>query len=331
MKLIDPFNRQIDYVRVSITDRCNYKCDYCMPKQGAHPEGKFTEYLSFEEHQRILFAFADLGVNKIRITGGEPLVRKGVAEFVKSLNQHPNIQDISLSTNAERLAPLAAKFKAAGLKRVNISLDTLDSKKFYQLTHGGNLTKVIEGIEAAVAEGLTPVKLNMVVMKGINDEEIPAMLDFAIAKGAQLRFIEVMPIGSAGIDMMKRHLPADQILQRVKAYMGASLIPSLKKHGGGPARYYQISGTQTEVGMISAVSQHFCETCNRVRLDSRGILALCLGQNDQVDFRTPLRQGISDEALKQLILDAIARKPERHFFNEDLHRIEVRNMSHLGG
>lgn len=331
MQLIDPFLRKITYLRVSVTDRCNYRCDYCMPPQGAHPEGKHSQYLSFEEITRIVHAFADLGVNKVRITGGEPLVRKGIPDLVRQLKSHPHIKDLSLSTNAEHLARHAQQLKDAGLNRVNISIDALDEALFSQVTHGGNLPRVKEGIETAIALGLQPVKLNMVVMKGVNDHQIAPLVDYTIAIGAQLRFIEVMPIGTAGIDMMRRHMKAEAIWQVVTNHLGKSLIPSINNHGGGPARYYQVEGSQTEIGMISAVSAHFCETCNRVRLDSRGVLALCLGQEDSVDLRTPLREGVNDEELQQIIINAIAKKPERHFFNEDLSRIEVRQMSHLGG
>jgi cyclic pyranopterin phosphate synthase len=329
--LIDPFQRRIEYLRVSVTDKCNYRCSYCMPEQGAHPEGNHTEYLSYDEITRIVKAFAELGVWKIRLTGGEPLVRKNLPQLVAQISALAGIRDIALSTNAERLADHAQTLRDAGVARTNISLDSLNPIKFEQITRGGNLAKVIEGIDAAFAVGMTPVKVNMVVMKHTNFDEIPAMLDFAIAKGIYLRFIETMPIGTAGISVMNEHVSAEQIMNCVKQHLGTELIPLVDGVEAGPARVYRVGSSKTKIGVISAVSQHFCETCNRVRLTARGELALCLGQSDMVDLRSPLRAGISDDQLKQVIIDAIARKPERHFFNENRHNIAFRQMVSLGG
>lgn len=329
--LIDPFNRRIEYVRLSVTDRCNFRCDYCMPEQGYHPEGRHTEYLSYEEMARIMQAFAELGVAKVRLTGGEPLVRKHLDHLAGLLNQIEGIEDIALSTNAFHLAQHAQKLYDNGVRRVNISLDSLIAQKFRDITRGGELDKVLAGIDAAVAVGMQPVKINMVVMKDVNDDEIESMLDWAISKGLQLRFIETMPIGAAGIDIMKHHLKAETILARVKAHLGEELIPRATRHQSGPARTYVIEGSQASIGVISAVSQHFCESCNRVRLTAKGILALCLGQEDSVNLREPLRAGITDEQLKQLIVDAVAKKPERHFFNENVHTVQFRQMVSLGG
>lgn len=330
-QLIDPFARRIEYLRVSVTDRCNFRCSYCMPEQGVHPDGVHSEYLSYDEITRIVQAFADLGVWKIRLTGGEPLVRKNLHELAANISALPGVRDIALSTNAERLAEQADQLKAAGITRANISIDSLDPEKFERITRGGNLSRVLAGIDAAQRVGMTPVKLNMVVMKNTNLDEIPAMLDYAAAKGVYLRFIETMPIGQAGISVMDEHVSADKILDAVKTHAGADLLPMLDNHEAGPARVFRIAGTQTKVGVISAVSQHFCETCNRVRLTARGVLALCLGQEDAVDLRTPLRNGISDDGLKEIILAAIAQKPERHHFNENRHNIQFRQMVSLGG
>ncbi len=329
-ELIDPFQRKIDYLRVSVTDKCNYRCGYCMPEQGVHPEGHHAEYLSFAELTRIIKAFSELGVKKVRLTGGEPLVRKGLAGFAADLKALPDIEDIALSTNAHYLDREAAAL-AASVNRVNISIDSLNANKFHHITRGGDLVKVMAGIDAALAQGMKPVKLNMVVMKGTNDDEIEAMVDFGIEKGVEVRFIETMPIGPAGVSMMDQHYAADKILKRIRAHVGKDLIPSSGRSHDGPARNYVIAGTDTRIGVISAVSQHFCETCNRVRLTARGFLALCLGQEDGVDLRAPLRAGVSDEELKQLIVAAIAKKPERHFFNENVHNIEFRQMVSLGG
>ncbi len=330
-ELIDPFQRKIEYLRVSVTDKCNYRCGYCMPPEGAHPEGRHTEYLDFDEMVRIVRAFAELGVKKVRLTGGEPLVRKGIPELVADLSAISQLQEIALSTNAHYLDRYAEPLATAGLQRINVSLDSLKADKFRAITRGGDLHRVLRGIDAAQAAGLNPVKINMVVMKGTNDDEIEAMVDFAQARGVEVRFIETMPIGSAGISIMDQHYPAEKILERVKTHVGDALVPLLNRSHDGPARNFRIGTTQSKIGVISAVSQHFCETCNRVRLTARGVLALCLGQEDSVNLRDPLRSGISDEALKQLIVDAIAKKPERHHFNENVHNIEFRQMVNLGG
>ena len=331
MALIDPFNRKIEYVRVSVTDKCNYRCGYCMPEQGVHPEGEHTEYLSYDELARIIKAFVNLGVTKVRITGGEPLVRKNLPSLIAQINEFEGLQDIALSTNAHHLAREALALKEAGITRANISIDSLKPERFKNITRGGDLHKVLAGVDRALEVGMTPIKFNMVVMKGTNDDEIEAMVDYGLEKGVEVRFIETMPIGPAGVSMMNQHYAAEKILARVRAHVGQDLIPSQGKTHDGPSRNFVIAGTNTRIGVISAVSQHFCETCNRVRLTARGVLALCLGQEDSVDLRTPLRAGISDEGLQQLIVDAMLKKPEKHFFNENVHNIEFRQMVSLGG
>jgi len=331
MALIDPFNRTIDYLRVSITEKCNYRCGYCMPEEGAHPEGHHSEYLSFDELAKIVHAFTDLGVKKVRITGGEPLVRKGVPEFVKQIKSFDGLQEIALSTNAHFLDKYAQPLKEAGLDRCNISIDTLKPKLFDSITRGGDLSKVLAGVDAGIAAGLNPIKFNCVVMKGTNDSEIEAMVDYGVEKGIEVRFIEMMPIGEAGISLMDQHYPMDKIMARIRAHVGTDLIPSTGKSHDGPAKNFLIKGTNTRVGVISAVSQHFCESCNRVRLTSTGVLALCLGQEDSVDLRTPVREGVSHEELKQIIVNSMLKKPERHFFNENVHNIEFKQMVSLGG
>ena len=330
-ELIDPFNRKIEYIRVSVTDLCNYRCGYCMPEQGVHPEGNHKEYLSYDELARIIKAFVKLGVAKVRLTGGEPLVRKNLASLVSEINTYEGLEDIALSTNAHHLAREAEALKTAGVSRCNISIDSLKPQRFKKITRGGDLEKVLAGVDKALEVGMTPVKFNMVVMKGTNDDEIEAMVDYGLEKGVEVRFIETMPIGPAGVSMMNQHYPAAKILARVKKHVGADLIPSAGKTHDGPARNFVIAGTNTRIGVISAVSEHFCETCNRVRLTARGVLALCLGQEDSVDLRTPLREGITDEGLEQLIKDAMFKKPEKHFFNENVHNIEFRQMVQLGG
>ena len=330
-ELIDPFNRKIEYLRVSVTDKCNYRCGYCMPEQGVHPDGTHTEYLSYDELARIIKAFVNLGVAKVRLTGGEPLVRKNLASLVEVINQYDGLEDIALSTNAHHLGREADALTKAGITRCNISIDSLRVERFNKITRGGDLVKVLAGVDKALEVGMKPVKFNMVVMKGTNDDEIEAMVDYGLEKGVEVRFIETMPIGPAGVSMMDQHYSAEKILARVKKHVGTDLIPSSGKTHDGPSRNFLIAGTNTKVGVISAVSQHFCETCNRVRLTAKGVLALCLGQEDSVDLRTPLRNGITDADLEQLIIDAMLKKPEKHFFNENVHNIEFRQMVQLGG
>ena len=331
MALIDPFERHIEYLRVSITDRCNYRCGYCMPEQGVHPEGHHSEYLTFDELTRIISAFVRLGVKKVRVTGGEPLVRKGVPGFISQISPLPGLKEIALSTNAHHLAKHAVALKEAGLDRANVSIDSLKPKLFKEITRGGDLDKVLAGVQAGIDAGLNPMKFNMVVMKGTNHTEIKDMIDFGIEHGVEVRFIETMPIGPAGVSMMDQHYAMKDILRDVKAHVGTDLIPCTSQSHDGPAKNFQIQNTQARIGVISAVSDHFCESCNRVRLTATGILALCLGQEDSVDLKTPLRDGISDQALEALIVKAMEKKPERHYFRENVHNIEFRQMVSLGG
>jgi cyclic pyranopterin phosphate synthase len=302
-----------------------------MPEQGVHPEGRHTEYLSYDELARIIKAFVDLGVAKVRLTGGEPLVRKNLSYLVEKISGFEGLEDIALSTNAHHLAREGEALHKAGVSRINVSIDSLQPKRFNRITRGGDLEKVLAGVDKALEIGMKPVKFNMVVMQGTNDDEIEAMVDFGLAKGVEVRFIETMPIGPAGVSMMNQHYSADKILARIKKHVGKDLIPSSGKTHDGPARNFVIGDTGTRIGVISAVSDHFCASCNRVRLTAKGVLALCLGQEDSVDLRTPLREGITDEGLQQLIIDALLNKPEKHFFNENVHNIEFRQMVELGG
>ena len=329
-QLIDPFGRRIDYIRVSVTDRCNYRCFYCMPPEGIKG-GKQSEFLTYEEMTRIIRLFSELGVRKVRFTGGEPLVRRNVINLIEQVGTLQGLTDLSLSTNAHLLGKHARALKEAGLDRVNISIDSLDPEIFSKITRGGDLDVVIKGIDAALEADLRPVKLNMVVMKGINDHEIEAMLDFVHGRGANLRFIETMPIGSSGQESVAHYYAAEHILERVRNHYGAELIPVKGDTGAGPAKYYKTADGMMQVGIITAMSQHFCEGCNRVRLGSKGELLLCLGQNDSVSLRDPLRDGYSDEEMKQFIRAAIDKKPERHNFLEEDNAAVMHNMSSLGG
>ncbi len=323
--LIDPFGRTIEYVRLSVTDRCDLRCFYCLPgdfRDFSEPE----EWLTFDEIERVIRAFAALGVQRVRVTGGEPLVRKNLAALTGQLARIPGIEDLSLSTNAAGLARQAETLRQAGISRINVSLDTLRADRFKEITRG-NLGKVMSGLMAAKRVGFRPIKINMVVMKGVNDDEIEDMVEFCIEHDFTLRLIETMPIGDTGRSATSHYLD----LQTVRARLAENfeLIPGVVP-GGGPARYVQIAGTNVRIGFITPISQHFCETCNRVRLAVDGTLYLCLGQEHKFEFRPLLRAGIGDAELLSAVRDAITLKPERHEFRERPQQI-VRFMAKTGG
>ena len=324
--LIDPFGRQIEYVRLSVTDKCNMRCFYCMP-QGFRAFEEPGNWLSFDEIERVIAAFAGLGVRRVRVTGGEPLVRKNLPQLVNRLASLEPIEDLSLSTNAALLSQHAGNLKSAGIGRINVSLDSLRADRFSEITGGGQLAQVIDGLMAARDAGLKPVKINMLALKGINDDEFIDMVEFCATHGFTLRFIESMPMGETGRDASQHYLD----LNHVRKQLGEvyELIPGFMP-GGGPASYYQLSGTDLRIGFITPISRHFCETCNRVRLSVDGTLHLCLGQTHSMQLRPLLRAGISDDALKEKLIEAIALKPERHEFNEKPEQI-VRLMSMTGG
>jgi GTP 3',8-cyclase len=325
-QLTDPFGRVIDYVRLSVTDRCDLRCFYCLP-QGHREFNEPDEWLTFEEVERVIGAFGRLGVRRVRITGGEPLVRRNLAELTQRLGALPGIEDLSLSTNATQLRKHAAALRAAGVTRINVSLDTLRAERFEAITKG-NLQKVLDGLAAAKAVGFQPIKINMVVMKGVNDDEIGEMVEFCIAQDFTLRFIETMPTGSTG-----RHTFGDCYLDLREVYRRLEerfeLVPS-KFSGGGPARYVRVGGTELRIGFITPISQHFCESCNRVRLAADGTLYLCLGQDASMALRPLLRAGITDADLESVLIEALALKPERHEFREHPDR-PLRFMSVTGG
>jgi GTP 3',8-cyclase len=328
--LIDSFGRTIHYLRVSITDRCNLNCDYCRI-DGNEILPNNDKLLTLEETGRLIRIFTELGIERIRLTGGEPLLRKNILTLIQEIGSLPDLQELSLSTNALLLKRYAHDLKKAGVGRVNISLDTLNPQTFKTITRGGKLQKVLDGISTAVDAGLHPVKINMVVMKGVNDNEVGDMVEYARHHGLILRFIETMPIGDAGLQVNDRYIPAEKILAMIKDRFGSELIPVHQKIGSGPARYYQIAGTKANIGVISARSRHFCDTCNRMRLTSTGQLVLCLGHEDRKDLRTAIREGATDEQLKEQIKEAVYLKPESHQFdNEDTHGA-THQMTALGG
>ena len=324
-ELIDPFGRCVEYVRLSVTDRCDLRCFYCLPgdyRDFSEPD----EWLTFGEIERLVGAFVSLGVRRIRITGGEPLVRKNLPLLAGNLARIPGLLDLSLSTNAVGLKRHAEALRTAGIRRINVSLDSLRAERFRQITKG-NLDKVITGLMAAKHSGFSPIKINMVVMQGINDDEIVDMVEFCIEHEFTLRLIETMPMGATGRSATSYYVD----LQEVKAQLAQryELIPGVMP-GGGPARYVQVAGTGLRIGFITPISQHFCETCNRVRLAVDGTLYLCLGQEHKFAFRPLLRAGISDAELLDTVQHAITLKPERHEFRERPQQI-VRFMSQTGG
>jgi len=324
-QLIDPFGRRIEYVRLSVTDRCDLRCFYCLPK-GFKEFQEPDNWLSFAEIERVIGTFGALGVRRVRLTGGEPLTRHNLPELASRLAALPGIEDLSLSTNATRLDKHAVALKAAGVTRINVSLDSLRPDRFKTIT-GGRLDKVLSGLMAAKAAGFAPIKINMVALRGVNDDEFEDMVAFCIEHGFTLRFIETMPMGKTGRDAADNYID----LQDVKRRLGEryELIPGVMP-GGGPARYVRVAGTELRIGFITPISQHFCATCNRVRLSAEGTLYLCLGQDDKVELRPLLRAGISDAELQQAIAQAIMIKPERHEFKEKPQQV-VRFMSVTGG
>ncbi|MDH5649344.1 MAG: GTP 3',8-cyclase MoaA [Gammaproteobacteria bacterium] len=324
--LIDPFGRKIEYVRLSVTDRCNLRCFYCLPKQFK----KFEEpeqWLSFEEIERVMGAFARLGVSRVRVTGGEPLVRKNLPYLASCLSKIPGIEDLSLSTNAVHLAKHARELWQAGVTRLNVSLDSLKPQRFKDITGGGNLSKVLDGIMQARKVGFAPIKINMVAMKDVNDDEFDGMVEFCIENGFTLRLIETMPVGDTGRSAIRHYLSLQQVQQQLAKRF--NLVPSIMS-GGGPARYMRVANSDLRIGFITPMSQHFCDTCNRVRLGVDGMLYLCLGQDHKYDLRHFLRQGVSDSELDAHVIKALSYKPQRHEFNEKPQQV-IRFMSMTGG
>lgn len=323
--MIDPFGRNVSYLRVSVTDRCDFRCVYCMAEDmNFLPK---ADLLSLEELERLCGAFIRLGVRKLRLTGGEPLVRRGVMGLVERLGARlgQGLDELTLTTNGSQLAQHAAGLRAAGIRRINVSLDTLDAQKFARITRWGRLAQVLDGIEAARVAGLH-VKINMVALKGVNDDEFSSMLTWCGARGFDLSLIETMPVGEV-VHREETHLPLDGV--RRDLMRDWTLTPSMHATSG-PSRYWDVAETGGRIGFITPLSNHFCDDCNRVRLTCTGTLYMCLGQEDAADLRAPLRASADDAALEQAIHAAIARKPRRHEF--DITRPAVaRHMSLTGG
>ena len=321
--LEDSFGRKIDYIRLSVTDRCDLNCVYCLPK-GFACHREFKNFLTFDEIERVIGIFGELGVSRVRLTGGEPLVRKGIVELAERLARLNGIEDLSMSTNARRMDIFAEPLKKAGISRINVSLDSLDPDRFREIT-GGELELVINGLMASKKAGFSPIKINMVLMKGINDHAIEEMVNFCADHGFILRFIETMPMGSTGREIKdKYYVNLTDVIERLGTRF--SLMPSVMS-GGGPARYFMVKELGLDLGFITPISQHFCSTCNRVRLSTDGTLYMCLAQNASLELRELLRGGISDDDLRKTIHEGITRKPMCHDFDQNIKRF----MNQTGG
>ena len=328
MQLTDQFNRKINYMRISVTDRCDFRCIYCMSEQmNFLPK---NQLLTPEEINRIATIFISMGVEKIRITGGEPLVRKNVDTLFDKLSKNKDLKELTLTTNASQLLKKAGMLKASGIKRINISLDSLNPLNFKKMTRTGDLNKVLDGIEYAISIGLKQLKLNTVIMKGINDHEIFDLIEFAIKKNIDISFIEEMPLGTTEFSRKSTFTSNDEILEKIKTNY---LIDKIEYRTGGPAEYWQILGTKSRIGLISPHSHNFCEDCNRVRISCKGELFLCLGQDDKIELMPLLRKyPNNDQPIKDAILNSMKIKPKSHEFNiEQSKPAVVRFMSHTGG
>lgn len=354
MALTDPFNRRIDYLRVSITDRCNFRCVYCMPEQG-FPATPKTEQLTFEEMARLVRIAVELGITKVRLTGGEPLLRKELPALVREISSFPGIEDISCTTNGFMLEELACVLALSGLHRVNVSLDTLQPERFTAIARRGSLDRVLAGIDAAFDAGLNPVKINCVLMKGVNDDEVADFAQLTMDRELHVRFIELMPMRwnldegpsyKAGCvselvqlkqtrgdmlsdtQMRRMFLSSETAKSKIESALGKMEDADVRTNG--PARTYRLPGAAGSVGFISQITNDFCSRCNRLRLTHDGFLRPCLMSDGELDLRTPIRSGASDEDLAALYRHVVDHKPERHYLAEG-QKVVGRGMSQIGG
>ncbi|QTN98866.1 GTP 3',8-cyclase MoaA [Brucella sp. 458] len=329
--MIDPFGRAVTYLRVSVTDRCDFRCTYCMAEHMTFLPKK--DLLTLEELDRLCSVFIEKGVRKLRLTGGEPLVRKNIMHLIGNLSRHLKsgaLDELTLTTNGSQLARFAGELADCGVRRINVSLDTLNPEKFHTITRWGDLSRVLEGIDAARKAGIH-VKINAVALKDFNDAEIPELIRWAHGRGMDVTLIETMPMGEIEFDRTDQYLPLSQVRTNLASQFTLADIPY---RTGGPARYVTISETGGRLGFITPMTHNFCESCNRVRLTCTGMLYMCLGQNDDADLRKALRESESDEHLSQAIDEAISRKPKGHDFiiDREHNRPSVaRHMSLTGG
>ncbi|NDW52600.1 GTP 3',8-cyclase MoaA [Aliiroseovarius sp. PrR006] len=331
-KLVDPFHRPVTYLRLSVTDRCDFRCTYCMSENMTFLPKK--DLLTLEELDRLCTAFIGLGVRKLRITGGEPLVRKGIMGFFDAMGRHLDsgaLDELTLTTNGSQLHRFADDLFKAGVRRVNVSLDTLDEDKFAKITRWGRLPQVLRGIESAQNAGLR-VKINAVALKGFNDDEVFALAEWCAQKDIDLTFIEVMPMGDMGEEnRLDQYWPLTELRQHLETRLS---LTDLDDNTGGPARYVRVNETGQKIGFITPMTHNFCESCNRVRMSCTGQLYTCLGHDGMSDLRAPLRSSESDTVLIDAIHAAIGRKPKGHDFDYSRQEIRgqtIRHMNHTGG
>ncbi len=330
--MLDKYSREINYLRVSITDRCNLRCIYCRPKEGISLYGH-DDILRYEELLRVISIAVKMGLIKVRLTGGEPLVRRGFVEFIVALKKMEALKDISLTTNGILLEQFAGDIFEAGIRRINISLDSLNREKYFHITRGGNLDNVLRGIAKAEDIGFSPIKINTVAIKGFNDGEVLDFARLAEEKPFQIRFIELMPVGKTNLDYGEEYIPASQLIEKISRRYDLQPVKDKKNKSDGPAKLFKIKGGCGEIGFINPVSDHFCSTCNRMRLTADGKLRVCLLNEAEVDLKTALRENRSDADLEKLIWEAVILKPKQH----DVVCVESslkkcsRNMSEIGG
>jgi len=330
--MLDKYERDINYLRVSITDRCNLRCTYCRPKEGFSLKGH-DDILRYEEILRIVFQAVKMGLIKVRVTGGEPLVRRGCVEFLSALQKIEGLQDISLTTNGIFLERYAQDIFNAGVRRINISLDSLNHDKYRQITGGGKLEEVLRGIETAERIGFSPIKINTVVIRGLNDDEMLDFAKLAMDKPFQVRFIEIMPVSDVNVNQPTQFLPTSQLYDAISRRFELAALGKKKNKFDGPARIYRMKGGAGEIGFINPVSDHFCKTCNRLRLTADGKLRSCLLSETEIDLKSALDRSCSDEELSGLIRQAILLKPQKHDLDcTDRHIKKChRDMSDIGG
>ena len=326
--MLDSYDRKIEYLRVSVTDRCNLRCRYCMPEEGIADEGH-ENMLTLEQIARLIKISARLGIRKVRFTGGEPLVRKDITKLIAQVAAIPQIEDIAITTNGMLFEAMAEDLKAAGLKRVNFSLDTFKADKFRYITRRGNLDDVIRAVEKALKIGIAPVKINTVIMKGFNDNEILDFVKLAYETPLNVRFIEFMPIGDLPFYKKERLVSMDEIKQTIETRY--ELLKSSMMRGNGPAKSYQIKGGMGSIGFISAMSNHFCSECNRIRMTADGKLRGCLFDKGEINLKLALENHATDDELARLFSEAIRKKPERHHMDEGWGAGNERKMYQIGG
>lgn len=330
--MLNKYSREINYLRVSITDRCNLRCIYCRPKEGVALRGH-EDILRYEEMIRVIALAVKMGLIKVRLTGGEPLIRRGFIDFIAELKKIEGLKDISLTTNGILLKQFAQRIFDAGIRRINVSLDSLNPDKYAQITRGGRLEDVLQGIARAEEIGFSPIKINTVAIRGFNDDEALDFARLAQERPFQVRFIELMPVGKTTLDYGEDYMPGSQLSQIIRQRYALEPLKNKKNRSDGPAEIFKIKGGRGEIGFINPVSDHFCSTCNRMRLTSDGKLRACLLNEAEVDLKKALRENCSDAELEKLIWDAVLLKPREHNIvcTENSLRKCSRNMSEIGG